>query len=51
VLELAAHARRRPVALLAPLGPSEAHEFAYCHPFHPLAEILRAAAATAAGRR
>jgi hypothetical protein len=51
VLELAAHAFRRPVALLASLAPSEAHAFAYCRPFRPLAGIPRAAVATAAGRR
>jgi hypothetical protein len=51
VLELAARAHRRPTALLAPLGSSEAHAFACCHPLCPLAGFPRAAVATAEPRR
>jgi hypothetical protein len=51
VLELAAHARRRPAALLASLDPSEALALACCPALRHLTAFSRAAAATAAGRR
>jgi hypothetical protein len=49
-LELPAHARRRPAAPAASLGPNTPPQPAYCPARRPPSRVPRAAAATAAGR-